>query len=245
MTKTLPTVLPADNTPLTYTGTKVKAFLLDAGATAVINAVITVATNVAVDALQASLTSVPDITVPAGASLTFGGVALTLTAPANITSVASNVAVSAPHAAVAAAQTANYSNMRQIPTTEDISPTLSDDEETIKIQGRATPIRVMNGKDFKMTIKTIAGVTDPIVKELLIAGQNLSGGTGVLSNLKRIVVEFDDGLALLALCNIGAGMPSGKAGAAQRYDFAANSTGALYWSDTNEPAPVWRQIGGV
>ena len=243
--KTLPAALPVDNTPLTYTGTKVKAFLLDAGATSVISAVVTTTTASAANSGTAQATAVPNVTVPAGSSLNFGGVVVVLTADAPLTAVAAPITFAPTNAAIPNGTTANYSNMRQIPTTEDISPTMSDDEETIKIQGRATPIRVMNGKDFKCTLKTIAGITDPVVKELTIAGQNLSGGTGQYSNLKRLMVQFDDGLALLALCNIGAAMPSGKAGAAQRYDFSANSTGALYWTDQNEAAPVWRQIGGV
>ena len=245
MPKTLPSVLPADQGALTYTGTKLKAFLLDPGATAVISAVVTVTANSAANSGAAQATAVPNVTVPAGSTLNFGGVLVTLTADAPLTNVAAPITFAPTNPAINSGSTANYSNMRQIPTTEDISPTMSDDEETIKIQGRATPIRVMNGKDFKLTIKTLAGVADPVVKELLIAGQNLSGGTGLLSNLKRIMVQFDDGLALLALCNIGAGMPQAKAGAAQRYDFNANSTGALYWADMNEAAPVWRQIGGV
>ena len=245
MPKTLPTVLPADAGALTYSGTRLKAFLLDAGATAVISAVVTVTANSAAASGTAQATAVPNVTIPSGTTLNLGGVLVTLTADAPLTNVAAPITFAPTNPAINTGATANYSNMRQIPTTEDISPTMSDDEETIKIQGRATPIRVMNGKDFKMTIKTLAGVTDPVVKELLIAGQNLSGGVGQASNLKRILVQFDDGLAMLALCNIGAGMPQAKAGTAQRYDFAANSTGALYWSDTNEAAPVWRQIGGV
>ena len=246
MAKALPTTLPVDATPLTFSGTRLKAFILDAGTTAILSAVVTLTANSVANSGTAQATSVPNITVPAGSSLNFGGVVVTLTADAVLTAVAAPVTFAPTNPAIQSGATANYSNLRQIPTTEDISPTMSDDEETIKIQGRATPIRVMNGKDFKMTIKTLAGVTDPIVKELLIAGQNLSGGTGLTSNLKRILVQFDDGLALLALCNIGAGMPTGKAGAAQRYDFMANSTGAIYWCDTNEgAATVWRQIGGV
>lgn len=243
--KTLPTVLPQDTTPTTYTGTKVKAFLLDAGALAVITAVITTTAIGAANSGTAQATAVPNVTIPSGSTLNLGGVLVTLLADAPLTAVAAPITFAPTNPAIPSGTTANYSNMRQIPVTEDIAPTMSDDEETIKIQGRATPIRVMNGKDFKCTLKTIAGITDPVVKELTIAGQNLSGGTGLSSNLKRIMVQFDDGLALLALCNIGAAMPSGKAGAAQRYDFSANSTGALYWCDMNETVPVWRQIGGI
>lgn len=242
MTKALPTSIPADTTPKTYSGTKVKAFLLDPSATSMVSATLTLAAAVAANATTASISSSSAVTLPAGTVLDFGGVRLTVgNAPANVTAVASNVTITAaPAGGVPSGATATYANFVQVPVTEDISPTLADDEETIKLQGRATPVRVMNGKDLTAMLKTVAGIDDPVVKRLVQKGAQLSP-----LNRERLIFQFDDGFALLALCNIGAPKPEGKAGTSQRYNFSANSTGALYWTDMNEPTPEWHEIGAL
>lgn len=241
MAPTLPTTLPKDNTPNTYSGTKVKAFLLPLDATTLISATLTLAAAVAKDATTASISSSADVTIPAGTVLDFGGTKLTVgNAAEDLTSTASSVAITAAPAAVANGTTAAYANYVQVPVTEEIAPTLADDEETIKIQGRATPVRVMNGKDLTANLKTIAGIDDPVVKRLVQKGAQLSP-----DNRERILFQFDDGFALLALCNIGAPKPEGRAGSAQRYNFSANSTGRLFWTDMNETTPTWHEIGAL
>ncbi|MEI3783783.1 hypothetical protein U9R89_21940 [Pectobacterium brasiliense] len=240
MAKSLPTTLPTDNTPKTYTGTKVKAFLLDPSATSLITSSLTLAAGVAEAATTASISSVPNVTLPVGTVLDFGGTRLTVGAEANVTNVASNVTIEAAPAAVTTGTTADYANYVQVPVTEEIAPTLADNEETIQLQGRATPVRVMNGKDLTANLKTIAGIDDPVVKRLVQKGAQLSP-----DNTERILFQFDDGFALLALCNIGAPKPEGRAGTAQRYNFNANSTGRLFWTDMNEASPTWHEIGAL
>lgn len=241
MAKTLPTTLPTDNTPKTYTGTKVKALLLDPSATSLISATLTLAAAVASGANTASISSDVDVTLPAGATLDFGGTILTVGgADEPVTSAASSVAITAAPAAVDNGTTATYANYVQVPVTEEIAPTLADNEETIQLQGRATPVRVMNGKDLTANLKTIAGIDDPVVKRLVQKGAQLSP-----DNTERILFQFDDGFALLALCNIGAPKPEGRAGTAQRYNFSANSTGRLFWTDMNEANPTWHEIGAL
>ncbi len=240
MAKQLPTSLPTDNTPKTYSGTKVKAFLLDPSATTLITATLTLAAGVAEAATTASISSASNVTLPAGTVLDFGGTRLTVDAEADVTNVASNVTIEAAPAAVTNGTTAEYANYLQVPVTEEIAPTLTDDEETIKLQGRATPVRVMNGKDLTANLKTIAGIDDPVVKRLVQKGAQLSP-----DNTERILFQFDDGFALLALCSIGAPKPEGRAGTAQRYNFSANSTGRLFWTDMNEADPTWHEIGAL
>lgn len=242
MTKTLPASLPVDRTPRTYSGTKLKGYLLDMTATTIVlGATLTLATAVAAAATTASISSSEDVTLPAGTKLDFGGVILTVgNAAEPLTSTASSVTITAAPAAVAQGTTAIYTNAPEIPLTEENMPSLADDEETIKVQGRPTPIRVMNGKDLTASLKTIAGIDDPVVKRLVAKGAQLSP-----NNQERLLWIFDDGFAILALCNIGAPKPEGRTGTAQRYNFSANLAGDAYWADLNEVSPEWQKIGAL
>lgn len=231
----LPSALPTDLTPNTYSGTPMTAYLLADGATTTVSttvttsaAALTSATAVTVNALTAAL--------PVGASLDFAGTKAVLTAAAAIGATALTVA--ALTGGIANGVTALYVNFDEIPLAEDYTATLTSDEEVIKIHGRFTPVRNTNGFDFTSTIKTIAGIDNKIVKRLTIYGAQGSPG-----NRARILFRFADGFCILATVNIGAAKPDGKVGSSQRYEFGANLSGDLYWCDLNEATPQWYKIG--
>jgi hypothetical protein len=229
----LPANIPADTTPQTYSGTLIRAYLLDLAASQVVQATVTNSADVAANAVSAQLSSSVPTTLPAGTVLTFGAVNLTLTADASLTGVASAVAIASPHNAVLAAATASYSNLVEIPLTEDMQPTVGDDEETIKVQNRATPIRSTNGKDLTATIKTVSGLTNVVVKRMVGIGTRLSP-----ANRARVVWIYPDGFAIMATVNLSH-TPEGMVGKAVRHAFKANLTGDLLWANLNDAVPAW------
>ncbi|MBZ9752725.1 hypothetical protein K7W42_17935 [Deinococcus sp. HMF7604] len=233
----LPTAVPADNTPKTYSGTKLRAFILTGGTTLVTAAVLTAASNISSAATTASLTAASATFVPAGSVLVFGTTPLVTTADITVATTATSVAIQAAPAAVASGATANFSNLLEIPLAEELSPTLSSMEESINVHGRITPIRTTNGIDFTANIRTLAAIDDPVVRRLTAKGMSISP-----NNRERIVYLYDDGFALLATVNIGA--PNRQAGPnqTQRAQFAANLSGTLAWSDTNATTPTWTTV---
>jgi len=231
----LPSALPTDVTPNTYSGTPMTAYLLADNATTTLSTTVTTsaiaatsATAVTVNALTAAL--------PSGASLDFAGVKAVLTAPA--AQGATSLAVAALSGGIASGATALYVNFDEIPLAEDYTATLTSDEESIKIHGRFTPVRNTNGFDFTSNIKTIAGVDNKIVKRLVVYGAQGSPG-----NRARILYRWADGFCILATVNISAAKPGGAVGSTQRYEFGANLSGDLYWCDLNETTPQWYKIG--
>lgn len=235
----LPTALPLDDTPKTYSGTALRTFLLAPGASILIaSLLITNTAAVAKDATTMQLTSASDVTIPTGTVLTFGTTEVTVAAPANLTSVASAVTIAAAPAGVAANATANYSNLTEVPVAEESNPSITDSEETIQVHGRYTPVRSINGKDMTSTIRTIAGIDDPVVKRLTAKGFEISP-----NNVERVVWLYPDGFALLATVNVGAPMRQAAPGNTQRAQFTANLSGKLAWADLTETTPVWHEVG--
>lgn len=88
------------------------------------------------------------------------------------------------------------------------------------------------------TIRTIAGIDDPVVKRLTAKGFEISP-----NNVERIVWLYPDGFALLATVNVGAPMRQAAPGNTQRAQFTANLSGGLAWTDVNEVTPVWNVVG--
>jgi hypothetical protein len=231
-TNNLPTSVPADNTPGTYSGTAVKVYELPLNATGIIDTTVTSAA-IAANAATASLSATPGATLPSGSVLYFGGVRITLAAEAPLTASPTAIAIQPAPAPVAANATAAYSNLTEIPLTEDMTPTVTNDEETVKIQGRTTPIRIVNGKDLSATIKTLAGAGNPVVGHLIGLGTRLSP-----NNRTRLLWAYPDGFALLATVNVSH-TPEGMVGKAQRHTFAVGLSGDLLYANRNDPTPVW------
>ena len=235
----LPKVLPVDDTPKTYSGTGLRTFLLAPGASVLIAALlITNTAEVAKDAVTMQLSSASNVTIPAGTVLTFGTTKVTVTAAEDLTSTPSAVTIAAAPATIAANATADYSNLTEVPVAEESNPSITDAEETIQVHGRYTPVRSINGKDMTATLRTIAGIDDPVVKRLTAKGFQISP-----NNVERIVWLYPDGLALLATVNIGAPARQAGPGNTQRAQFAANLSGKLAWADLTEASPEWQEVG--
>ncbi|WP_155299632.1 hypothetical protein [Deinococcus kurensis] len=234
----LPDSLPADNTPKTYAGTKLLTFLLAAGATSIITgATITNTTAVAKDATTMTVSATDSTFIPSGTVLTFGTTQVTTTADVTATAGGAAVAIKAAPAAIALNATATYSNLLEVPTPEESNPTLSDQEETINVHGRVTPIRSVNGKDLTATIRTIAAIDDPVVERLITRGMSLSP-----NNRERVLWLYPDGFALLATVNIGAPTRQAAPGGTQRVQVTANLSGALAWANLNDTTPTWKEV---
>ncbi|WP_161881942.1 hypothetical protein [Deinococcus alpinitundrae] len=232
----LPTALPTDNTPKTYSGTLLTAYLLLAGQTTLVTGTVTTGgTLTAAAATTITVTALP-VALPSGTVLDFGGVKATLTAAAAASATA--LTVSALSASIPAGATAAYQNFDEIPLAEDFAPTLTDDEETVKVHGRITPIRTVNGKDLTAMVKTVAAIDDPVIKRLVILGTQISPG-----NRARLIFKYADGFAILATVNIGSPKPTGAVGSTQRYEFSGNLAGKMFWADLNETTPQWYPIG--
>ncbi|MVN86817.1 hypothetical protein GO986_08580 [Deinococcus sp. HMF7620] len=238
-TTNLPTALPTETTPKTYSANKLRTFILSTLATTlVVNGTITNTATVNANATTAQLSATVDTFVPSGTLLLFGTVPITTTADVTIGTSATAVSIqAAPVGGVASSTTATYSNLLEIPTPEEVSPTLTSDEETIKVHGRNTPIRSVNGTDLTANIRTLAAIDDPVVKRLITRGMSLSP-----NNRERILWLYDDGFALLATVNIGAPNRQAAPGGTQRCMFTANLSGGLHWANLNETTPTWKAL---
>ena len=233
----LPATLPTDRTAKTYAGSALKTYMLPLGATAIVTAALTNTAIVAQGATTMTLSAPAATFIPSGTVLTFGTTEVTTTADVTVDAGGDAVAIEAATAGITANATSDYSNLVEVPNTEDSNPSLSDSEETIRVHGRLTPIRSINGKDLTATIKTLAGIDDPVVKRLTLKGMQLSP-----NNMERIVWIYPDGFALLATVNIGAPQRDSAPGNTMRNNFSANLAGALAWADLNETTPVWREV---
>lgn len=236
----LPTALPADKTPNVYSGTKLMTYLLALGATSIIPATtLTNTTAVAANATTMTISAPSNVDLPSGTVLTFGITQVTTTAAATVTNAGTAVAIQAAPAAVAINTTATYTNLLEVPIAEESNPTLTDQEETINVHGRITPIRVVNGKDMTASIKTLGGIDDPVVKRLITKGMSISP-----NNRERIVWVYPDGFALLATVNIGAPTRQAAPAGSQRVMVSANLSGGLYWANLNDTTPEWKPVNG-
>lgn len=236
----LPATLPADNTPKTYSGTKLVTYLLAVGASTIIPATtLTNAAAVAANATTMTISAPSNVDLPSGTVLTFGTTQVTTTAAATVTNAGTAVAIQAAPAAVPINTTATYTNLLEVPVAEESNPTLADQEETINVHGRITPIRVVNGKDMTATIRTLGGIDDPVVKRLITRGMSISP-----NNRERVIWVYPDGFALLATVNIGAPTRQAAAGNSQRVQVSANLSGGLFWANLNDPTPTWQAVNG-
>lgn len=234
----VPTAAPVDDTPKTYSGTRLRAFLLPVVGDIILSVVLTNTALVAKDGTSAQLTADSATFVPSGSLLTFNnGVAVTTTADVTIGTTATAVAIAAAPAPLAASATSTYSNLTEIPLAEELNPTITDMEESINVHGRITPIRNVNGKDMTATIRTLAAIDNPVVKTLIARGMSISP-----NNRARLLWLYDDGFALLATVNIGA--PTRQSGPNQtlRAQFSANLSGKVAWADLTLAAPTWNQL---
>lgn len=233
----LPTATPVDNTPVTYSGTRLRAFLLPTTGDIVLAVVITNTASLAEGATTAQLSAASATFVPSGSTITFGGVALTTAADVTIGTTATAVTIAAAPAAVTLGATTSYTNLVEIPIAEELNPTITDMEESINVHGRITPIRNVNGKDMTATIRTLAAIDNPVVKTLIAKAMSISP-----NNRARVLWLYDDGFALLATVNIGA--PTRQSGPNQtlRAQFSANLSGKAAWADLTLAAPVWNQL---
>lgn len=234
--KALPQALPVDSTPRTYSGNDWHLFLVDEDADGIIEGTTVVtaapaaanATTITVAALRSPLAS--------GTVLDFGGVDATLTAAA--AAGATQLTVTALSGAIAQGTTATTEGtLTEVPLGEQFNPDMPSNEEVVNVHGRTTPIRVVNGKDMTMTVRTVAGLDDPTVKRLKNLGRRLSP-----NNRVRVVLKTADGYALLATVNV-AGKPTAAPNQSQRWEFTMNLSGGLWDADLTEANPVWTPIG--
>lgn len=228
--KPMPTAVPVDNTPETTSATPWKAYLLADGATIITeDAEIKPTAEAAKDAIAIPVAALP-IPLAIGTVLDFGGVKATLSAPAE--AAATSLAVTALAAKIPLGATAfGGGTLQEIPLSEQFNPDLPFDIETIKVHGRNTPIRKVNGVDMTMTVRTVASLKNPVVNEL----KRANGAR------KRIVLKTTDGYALLGLC-IVIGKPSGQTGQSQRWEFTINLTGRLFEAYLMDENPAWKEV---
>ncbi|GAA5514770.1 hypothetical protein Dcar01_03531 [Deinococcus carri] len=234
--KPLPQALPADNTPNTYSGNDWHLYLVDADANA-IRMPATVTTTAAAVAGATSLTvAALNAPIADNAVLDFGGVQVTVTEPA--AAGATQLTVAALTGALPQnSQATTEGTLTEVPLGEQFNPDMPSNEETINVHGRTTPIRVVNGKDLTMTVRTVAGITDPVVARLKNLGRRLSP-----NNKVRVVLKTADGYAILATVNV-AGKPTAAPNQSQRWEFTMNLSGDMYDADLNETNPAWTLIG--
>lgn len=231
----VPTANPKDNTPKTYTATDLKAYLVPLTGILIPTAVITTGA-IAKNALSATLTAA-GIFVPSGTVLEFGGVQITTAADVTADADGEAVAIVAAPALVPANATANFSNLVEIPTAEASTPTLADSEETKQVHGRSTPIRIVNGKDLTATIRTLAGIDNPVAKRLWIKGLKKSP-----NNMERILWIWPDGVALMATVNVGVGKRDKGPMTAMTTEHAVGLSGGLWSANLTDTTPVWEQV---
>ncbi|MVN88767.1 hypothetical protein GO986_18675 [Deinococcus sp. HMF7620] len=238
-TTKLPTTLPSETTPKTYSANKLRTFIVSAQATTlIVNGTITNTAVVNANATTALLSADVNSFVPTGTTLLFGTIPVITTADVTIGTGATTVNIqAAPAGGLAANATATYSNLLEIPTPEEVSPTLTADEETIKVHGRTTPIRSVNGIDMTANIRTLAAIDDPVVRRLVGKGMSLSP-----NNRERLLWLYDDGFALMGTVNIGAPNRQAAPGGTQRCMFTANLSGGLHWANLNDTTPVWKAV---
>lgn len=232
----MPANLPADNTPNTYSGNDWKLFLVADGATSILEP-FTVTASAAAAAGATSIT-VNALTSPvaSGVVLSFGGVLATLSAAA--AAGATSLAVNALSAAIPSGSTATApGTLTEVPLAEQFNPDMPASEETINLHGRTTPIRVVNGKDLTMTVRTVAGLDNAVVKRLKNLGRRISP-----NNKVRVVLKTADGYAILAQVNVTA-KPSASPNQSQRWEFGMNLSGDMYDADLNDANPAWALIG--
>ena len=101
----VPTQTPIDNTPLTYSGTRLRAFLLPVLGNIILSVVITNTAAVAQGATTAQLSAATATFVPSGSTINFGGVLFTTTADVTIATSATAVAIAAAPSAAASSAT--------------------------------------------------------------------------------------------------------------------------------------------
>ncbi|UQN06764.1 hypothetical protein [Deinococcus sp. QL22] len=234
----LPTALPADSTPLTYDATNIRAYLISPDATTIVPDVTVTTAAIAAAAVTASLSGATNVTLPSGTVLIFGTTSITLAELAELTAVPTAFDIVAAPAAVANASTATYSVLLEIPLAEELTPSFTDQEETIRVHGRSTPIRNVNGKDMTASIRTLAGLDNPVVSRLY-----RKGISGTPNNRERVLWRYPDGLAILATVNIGAPSPQGQTGNSMRHQFSANLSGKAFYCNLNDANPVWTELG--
>lgn len=173
--------------------------------------------------------------IPSGTVLDFNGIPVTLTAAA--ANAATALTVEALTNVVPNGAVAEYGEFRRVPLSEEWSVTLKDDNENIKVHGRTLPITSKNGIDFEAKIKTVAGIADPTVKDLVQAGLSL----GKLAK-RTFIFLFNDGFIVMCRALVGVMNPDGKAGSAQRYEASLMLAGDLYWANINEPTVTWKKV---
>lgn len=232
----LPTTNPTDKTSKTYSATDVVAYLAPLSGLIIVGASVTTGA-IAKAATTATLTATPDLTIPSGTVLEFGGVQITTTAEVTATAAGQNVAIVAAPAAVSANATATYTNLLEIPTAEAVTPQLADMEETKQVHGRSTPIRVVNGKDLTATIRTLAGLDNPVAKRLWLKGLKKSP-----NNVERVLWVYPDGLALMATVNIGVGKRGQGPMQTMTTEHAAGLSGGLWAANLNDATPTWEAV---
>lgn len=234
--KDIPVNLPTDNTANVYSATAWKLWLLLDGATQAIKPfAVTVNANANKDAVALTVVALP-FALASGLVLDFGGVKATLTAAAE--AGATSLAVTALSGPIAKGTPADApGTMREVPLAAQLQPTMTNNEESIPIFGRITPIRVTNGKDFTMTVSTVAGLDDPIVSEMVDKGDMISP-----ANRGRFILEAADGYAVLVTVNIGHKL-AGQPNQSQRHEFDLNLSGKMFKTNRLVAAPVWKEIG--
>ncbi|AFD27733.1 hypothetical protein [Deinococcus gobiensis] len=232
----LPTTNPVDKTPKTYSATDVTAYLVPLTGVLIVGASITTGA-IAKAAVTATLTGA-GIFIPSGTVLEFAnGVLITTAADVTADADGEAVAIVAAPAAVPAGTAATYTNLLEIPTAEAVTPQLADNEETKQVHGRGTPIRVVNGKDLTATIRTLAGLDNPVAKRLWLKGLKKSP-----NNVERVLWVYPDGLALMATVNVGVGKRGQGPMQTMTTEHAAGLSGGLWAANLNDASPTWEAV---
>jgi hypothetical protein len=232
----VPTANPKDKTPKTYSATDVTTYLVPLTGPLIPSATVTTSA-ITKEAVTTTLTATAALFLPSGTVLDFDGVEITTAADVTADAAGKSVAIVAATAAVANNKTATYTNLVEVPTAEASVPQLADMEETKQVHGRSTPIRVVNGKDMTATIRTLAGVDNPVAKRLWLKGLKKSP-----NNVERVLWVYPDGVALMATVNVGIGKRGGGPMQTMTTEHAAGLSGGLWTADLTDDAPEWEQV---
>lgn len=236
----LPPTAPADSTPDVYTGTLTELFFGPTRGGLILPVALTSVGVTAANALTMKLkaTTAP-VTVRAGATLLFGLIPVKVTEAVTVGTAAggTDVTIAAAPAEIAATTATTYSDFTQIPLNEEFSMTVKSESESIKVFGRKTPISTKNLIDAELMFKTIASIQDPVVKELIAIGNELSPACH-----RQFLAKYSDGYMLLGTFSLEAGTPDTKPAATMRYGFKGNLAGDLYSGDLNESVFAWKKL---
>lgn len=236
----LPAIVPATYVPETYSSNDVKVYVGPAeGGIFLPVPVMGPDTETAKGATTVSVTSEKEIQLHAGSVLIFGSVPVKVKAPTKLLAkTETEVPVEATSAVIPADVQAYYTDFPEFPLAEDSTFVPKDTTETVNLYGSKFAFSSKNMMDADVTLKTLAGIKDPVTADLVEAGKRLGGQAR-----RGIVFVYPDGNVIFGGLTIGAGFtPTTQTGNAMRYNFSGKLAGQLYTLNLNDADPKWEKL---